>query len=236
MEPQRGNVVVWDDRRPPKMIILDMDSSVSPTTHGEQEGTAYNGHFGGTCCHSRFLFSHTGDLERCRLRPGNVHGSDGWRDILEPVANRYKERKVRLYFRGDAAFASPDIYDYLEAQGFLYAIRLPKNNVLQESIAHLLTCPVGRPPNYVRRYCASFSYQAGSWDRKRRVVAKVEWHPGELVPRVGFIVTNLSRLPGTVKSPISGRQAIARGKPFQRRGYMGMVSVDLKAIWEMPDE
>jgi len=44
----------------------------------------------------------------------------------------------------------------------------------------------------VRTY-ASFSYQAGSWDRKRRVVAKVEWHPGELCPRVGFIVTNLSR-------------------------------------------
>ena len=52
---------------------------------------------------------------------------------------------------------------------------------------------LGRPPNHVRRYYASFSYQAGSWDRKRRVVAKVEWHPGELVPRVGFIVTNLSR-------------------------------------------
>ncbi len=32
------------DRRPPKMIIIDMDSSVSPT-HGDQEGTAYNGHF-----------------------------------------------------------------------------------------------------------------------------------------------------------------------------------------------
>jgi hypothetical protein len=45
----------------------------------------------------------------------------------------------------------------------------------------------------VRRYYASFSYRAGSWDKKRRVVAKVEWHPGELVPRVGFIVTNLSR-------------------------------------------
>ena len=92
--------------------------------------------------------------------------------------------------RGDAAFASPEIYDYLEAEGFLYAIRLPKNQSLQESIAHLLTRPVGRPPNRVQRYYASFSYQAGSWDRKRRVVAKVEWHPGELVPRVGFIVTN----------------------------------------------
>ena len=85
------------------------------------------------------------------------------------------------------------MYEYLEAEGFLYAIRLPMNQVLQESIAHLLTRPVGRPPNHVRRYYASFSYQAGSWDRKRRVVAKVEWHPGKLVPRVGFIVTNLSR-------------------------------------------
>jgi hypothetical protein len=180
------------DRHPPKMIILDMDSSVSPT-HGEQEGTAYNGHFGCTCYHPLFLFNQFGDLERCSLRPGNVHSADGWRAVLEPVVNRYKERKVRLYFRGDAAFASPDIYEFLEAEGFLYAIRLKANAVLQECIAHLLTRPVGRPPNHVRRYYASFSYQAGSWDKKRRVVAKVEWHPGELCPRVGFIVTNLSR-------------------------------------------
>ena len=180
------------DRRPPKMIILDMDSSVSPT-HGEQEGTAYNGHFGCTCYHPLFLFRQFGDLERCSLRPGNVHSADDWEGVLKPVVVRYKGRKVRLYFRGDAAFASPKIYDYLEAEGFLYAIRLPMNQVLQESIAHLLTRPVGRPPNHVRRYYASFSYQAGSWDRKRRVVAKVEWHPGELVPRFGFIVTNLSR-------------------------------------------
>ncbi len=100
---------------------------------------------------------------------------------------------MRRYFRGDAAFASPDIYEFLEAEGFLYAIRLPKNQVLQESIAHLLRRPVGRPPNHVRRYYASFSYQAGTWDKARRVVAKVEWHPDELYPCVGFIVTNLSR-------------------------------------------
>jgi hypothetical protein len=180
------------DRRPPTKIILDMDSSVSPT-HGEQEGSAYNGHFGRTCYHPLFLFNQFGDLERCSLRPGNVHSADGWRDVLEPVVERYRERDLRRYFRGDAAFASPDIYEFLEAEGFLYAIRLPKNPILQNSIAHLLTRPVGRPPNHVRRYYASFSYQAGSWGKKRRVVAKVEWHPGELVPRVGFIVTNLSR-------------------------------------------
>ncbi len=186
------------DRHPPTKIILDMDSSVS-TTHGDQEGTAYNGHFGCTCYHPLFLFNQFGDLERCSLRPGNVHSADDWEGVLKPVVVRYKGRKVRLYFRGDAAFASPEIYEYLEAEGFLYAIRLPKNQILQESIGHLLTRPVGRPPNYVLRFYASFSYQAGSWDRKRRVVAKVEWHPGELYPRVGLdpfhgsSVTNLSR-------------------------------------------
>ena len=180
------------DRHPPTKIILDMDSSVSPT-HGDQEGSAYNGHFGCTCYHPLFLFNQFGDLERRTLRPGNVHSAHGWRDVLEPVVARYRDRKLRRYFRGDAAFASPDIYEYLEAEGYTYVIRLKANAVLHESIAHLLTRPVGRPPNHVRRYYASFSYQAGSWDRKRRVVAKVEWHPGELYPRVGFIVTNLSR-------------------------------------------
>ena len=180
------------DRQPPKKVVLDMDSSVSPT-YGDQEGTAYNGHFGCTCYHPLFLFNHMGDLERCALRPGNVHSAHGWRDVLVPVVDRYKERRVRLYFRGDAAFASPDLYEYLEAEGILYAIRLPANKVLQESIAHLLRRPVGRPPKHVQRFYASFSYQAGSWDSKRRVVAKVEWHPGDLYPRVGFIVTNLSR-------------------------------------------
>ncbi len=119
--------------------------------------------------------------------------------FLKPVVARYKERDLRRHFRGDAAFASPDIYEFPEDAGFLYAIRLPKNQVLLESIGHLLTRPVGRPLNHVRRYYASFSYQAGSWDRKRRAVAKVEWHPGELYPRVGLdplcgsSVTNLSR-------------------------------------------
>ena len=174
------------------MIILDLDSSVSPT-HGEQEGTAYNGHFGCTCYHPLFLFNQFGDLERCSLRPGNVHSADGWRDVLEPVVARYRERTLRRYFRGDAAFALPDLYEFLEAENYKYVIRLKANKVLQDRIAHLLTRPVGRPPIHVRRYYANFSYQAKSWDRKRRVVAKVEWHPGELYPRVGFIVTNLSR-------------------------------------------
>ena len=73
-----------------------------------------------------------------------------------------------------------------------YAMRLPANEVLQRNIRHLLKRPVGRPPKKpVVRY-HDFVYQAQSWDIPRRVVAKVEWHQGELFPRVGFVVTNLS--------------------------------------------
>ena len=65
----------WIDRvhgrRPPDGIILDMDSSESPT-HGQQEGSAWNGHFGCTCYHPLFVFNQFGDLERCLLQPGNM--------------------------------------------------------------------------------------------------------------------------------------------------------------------
>lgn len=178
---------------PANVVVLDMDSSVSPV-FGEQEGSAYNGHFACTCYHPLFLFNQFGDLERCALRPGNVASADDWRSVLEPVIARYRGAGVkRRFFRGDAAFAIPDIYEFLEAEGYKYAIRLKANAVLQKRIGHLLRRPRGRPSHHVRRFHANFTYQAASWSRKRRVVAKVEWHPGELYPRVGFIVTNLAR-------------------------------------------
>jgi hypothetical protein len=203
------------ERRPPDGIILDMDSSESPT-HGEQEGSAWNGHFGCTCYHPLFVFNQFGDLERCALRPGNVHSADGWRAVLEPVIARYRERGLDLYFRGDAGFAKPEVYELLEAEDIGYAIRLPANPVLQERIAHLLTRPVGRPPKKPQVFHASFSYQAQSWTKPRRVVAKVEWHQGELYPRVGFIVTNLTRPNERVVKFYNGRgtaeQWIREGK------------------------
>jgi len=185
------------DRRPPRGIVLDMDSSVSPT-HGEQEMSVWNGHYECTCYHPLFVFNQFGDLERCVLRPGNVHSADGWRDVLDPVIARYRGKVSRLYFRADAGFANPDVYEFLEAERIKYAIRLPANRILQDRIGYLLRRPVGRPPLHVRRYYANFRYQAASWKTPRRVVAKVEWHPGELYPRVGFIVTSLSRPPENI--------------------------------------
>jgi len=174
-----------------RRIILDMDSSESPV-HGEQEGSAYNGHFGYSCYHPLFCFNQFGDCEGAMLRPGNVHSAERWKELLEPIVGRYEGKIVRKYFRADAAFAKPGVYEYLEEKGFLYAIRLPGNDVLQREIGHLLSRPVGRPPKKPIVWYDDFMYQAGSWDKPRRVVAKVEWHQGELFPRVGFVVTNLS--------------------------------------------
>jgi hypothetical protein len=181
-------------RTPHQRVILDMDSSESPV-YGEQEGAAYNGHFETVCYHPLFLFNELGDCEGAMLRSGNVHSAERWRQVLEPIVERYKKRGIRLLFRGDAAFAKPEVYDYLEPRDIGYAIRLPANEVLQEHIKHLLKRPVGRPPKKPIIWYHDFQYQAGSWDHPRRVVAKVEWHRGQLFPRVGFVVTNLSAKP-----------------------------------------
>ena len=82
------------ERKKPKTIVLNKDSSES-LTYGKQEGSAYNGHFGCTCHHPLFCFNHFGDVERSKLRPGNVRSADGWKQILDPVVARYRDELVR---------------------------------------------------------------------------------------------------------------------------------------------
>jgi hypothetical protein len=143
-------------------VVLDMDSTEVPV-YGRQEQSAYNGHFESTCYHPLLLFNREGDCLAAKLRPGNVHSAEGWEELLLPEIERQQ-----------------------------YAIRLPANDNLERKVAQLLTRPVGRPSyRPVVRY-RSFFYQAASWNSARRIVAKVEFHFGELFPRVGFIVTNLS--------------------------------------------
>ncbi len=202
-------------RKPPKQLILDMDSSVSET-YGKQEGTAYNGHFECTCYHPLFVFNQFGDLERAMLRRGNHASAKFWRRVLLPVIERYRHLSIPKFFRGDAAFANPALYRLLEKEGYHYTIRIKANAVLEREIEHLLTRPVGRPSYKPKVFCHSFQYQAKSWHQPRRVVAKVEWHQGELFPRVGFIVTNLNKRCKNVVKFYNGRgtaeQWIKEGK------------------------
>ena len=171
-------------------VVLDMDSSESPV-HGQQEGSAYNGHFESVCYHPLFLFNGHGDCLAAKLRSGNVHSADDWDELLLPEIDRQQAAGTRVAFRADAAFAKPAIYEAMEERGVDYAIRVPANASLEWEIADLLFRPPGRPSQKPLVRYKSFHYQAGSWTLPRRVVAKVEHHAGELFPRVGFIVTNL---------------------------------------------
>jgi hypothetical protein len=174
----------------PRRVVLDMDST-EVRVHGRQEQSAYNGHFESTCYHPLLLFNREGDCLAAKLRPGNVHSAEGWEELLLPEIDRQQAQGKEVTFRGDAAFAKPELYEALEERTVKYAIRLPANDNLQRNITELLTRHVGRPSyKPVVRY-KSFFYQAASWTMARRVVAKVEFHCGELFPRVGFIVTNL---------------------------------------------
>jgi hypothetical protein len=128
----------------PRRVVLDMDSTDIPV-YGQQEQSAYNGHFESTCYHPLLLFNREGDCLAGKLRPGNVDSADGWEELLLPEINRQQKLGKDVVFRADAAFAKPEVHEALEQRGVKYAIRIPANDSLERDIAELLTRPVGRP-------------------------------------------------------------------------------------------
>jgi len=172
-------------------VVLDMDSTESPV-HGQQEGSAYNGHYESVCYHPLLLFNHHGDCLSAKLRSGNVSSAEDWDELLLPEIERQQAEGKTVTFRADAAFAKPEIYEALEERGVSYVIRIPANKNLELEIEDILFRPPGRPSLKPLVRFKSFHYQAQSWSKPRRIVAKVEHHAGELFPRVGFIVTNMS--------------------------------------------
>ena len=172
--------------------IWDRGAALTSPVYGEQEESAYNGYFESTCFHPLLLFNSQGDCLAAKLRPGNVHSADGWEELLLPEIERQQQMGKEVAFRGDAAFARPEVHEALEERGVKYAIRIAANDSLERDIAELLPRPVARPSQKPLVEYKGFLYQAASWKTARRVAAKVEHHTGELFPRVGFIVTNLA--------------------------------------------
>ncbi len=232
----------------PQRVVLDLDSTELPV-YGQQEQSAYNGHFESTCYHPLLLFNREGDCLAAKLRPGNVHSAEDWEELLLPEIERQQKLGKEVVFRADAAFAKPEIYEALEERGVKYAIRIPANDSLERDILELLTRPVGRPSHKPVVWYKSFLYQAASWKTTRRVVAKVEFHFGELFPRVGFIVTNLT-LPsrevvrfynkrGTAEQWIKeGKQAVKmtrlschRFRSNEVRLWLSIIAYNLGNLW-----
>ena len=117
----------------PRRIVLDLDST-EVRVHGRQEQSAYNGHFESICYHPLLLFNREGDCLAAKLRPGNVHSADGWEELMLPAIERQQAQGKDVAFRGDAAFAKPELYEALEARNVKYAFRLPANDNLQRNM------------------------------------------------------------------------------------------------------
>lgn len=185
-------------RTPPPYVILDVDPSDDPT-HGQQVLSFFHGYFDQHQYFPLFVFDGaTGFPLAAWLRPGTVHASCGAVATLRPIvaALRAAWPEVLILVRGDSGLATPEVYEFCEAEGLLYAFGYSSNAVLQERIAGAVTdlqtyyaFYAHREPA-VQRFEVIEDYQAESWARPRRIVAKIEINRHGLNRR--FVVTNLS--------------------------------------------
>jgi hypothetical protein len=162
----------------PEKVLLDFDATDDPT-HGEQEGSYYHGYYRQHIYHPLLVFDgESGHLITALLRAGDTHASNSSVAVLKRVVFRLREAwpGVQIELRADAGFAVPAIYDYCEAEGVAYTIALITNERLKEMAAGLLE-EAGEEYERTTRKARLFGedlYEAGSWEKERRVVYKAE--------------------------------------------------------------
>ena len=197
-------LVDWFIRTRPKplaSVTIDLDATDDPT-HGQQLLTGFHAYFDQ---HQYFpLLAFDGDSGfplAAWLRPGTVHGSCGAVDVLADIVPKLRAAwpGITILVRGDNGLAVPAMYEYCEREGLLYAFGYSSNDVLKDRTATMLAdlelCYHWyrhREPE-MQRFEAFEDYQAESWPRPRRILAKIE------INRFGnnrrFVVTNMSGHP-----------------------------------------
>ena len=160
----RGLIAKAEAIDSPQRVVLDMDSTEIPV-YGQQEQSAYNGHFESTCYHPLLLFNREGDCLAAKLRPGNVHSADDWEELLLPEIERQQKQGKEVVFRADAAFAKPEIYEALEERGVKYAIRIPSNDSLERDIRQRAG---RRRAGWWRRWSSTSESCSLGWDSSSR--------------------------------------------------------------------
>jgi hypothetical protein len=189
---------------PRKVIVLDMDATDDPT-HGKQQLSFFHGYYEEHMYHPLFVFDgRSGFPLAAVLRPGNTHASRGALAVLKRLIKKLKKAYpgALILLRADAGFAVPALYRYLERQEIRYVIGFITNNRVLEKAAPLLKKAQAayQETGEKQRLFTSFSYQAESWTRPRRIIAKVEYT--HLGANQRFVVTNLVRSPQFVYDDI----------------------------------
>ena len=132
-----------DAMESPQRVVLDIDSTEIPV-YGQQEQSAYNGHFESTCYHPLLLLNREGDCLAAKVRPGNVHSAEQWDAVLLPEIARQQQQGKDVVVCADAAFAKPEIYEALEERDVKYAIRIPANDTLGAGRRGVADAPRGK--------------------------------------------------------------------------------------------
>ena len=184
-------------RTPPQEIILDVDASDDPV-HGHQTLSGYHGYYRQHQYLPLFVYEGASGFPLAAwLRPGAIHASLGAVDILDAIVRRLQVAwpDIRIKVRSDNGLAVPGVYDYCEANNLPYALGYASNPVLQRATEQALADVelyyhfYGQREPIVQRFESLTDYQAESWPRPRRIVAKIERTPVGSQRR--FVVTNL---------------------------------------------
>jgi hypothetical protein len=166
-------------RRPPGQVVIDLDPTDDPT-HGEQALSGYHGYYQQHQYYPLLAFDgDSGFSLAAWLRPGRSGAGLGAAAVLSRIVERLRQAwpDVLILVRGDCSLAQPELYEYCESQGLLYAFGYASNAVLHRrtaaAFADLQTYDAfyrQREP-HVQRFEAIEDYQAEGWSRPRRVVA-----------------------------------------------------------------
>ena len=164
---------------PPTAITLDIDDTCDPV-HGRQQMSLFNAHYDTRC----FLPVHVYHVESGKpvavlLRPGKTPSGVEVRTLLKHLVRRIRRHwpRTRLTFRGDSHYGRTEAMAWCEENGVDYIFGLAGNPVLHRfayGVADDLKVRRAEAGAEKMRSFAAFDYAAGSWNRERRVVARLE--------------------------------------------------------------
>ncbi len=175
----------------PEELILDFDATDDPL-HGHQEGRFFHGYYDGYCFLPLYVFS--GDqLLVAYLRRSNIDGARHAWAILRLLVRRLRQAwpEARIILRADSGFCRWRMLSWCERQGLGYIVGLAKNSRLNQLARPWMDDAEAafRESGEKQRRFAELSYAAKTWDRERRVIARLGHGPKGGNPR--YVVTNL---------------------------------------------
>ena len=205
-------------KTPPHSIVLDIDDT-DDLVHGGQQLALFNTHAGGHCFQPIHIFeANSGKPILSLMRPGKRPAGEEIARVLWHVIHRIRRRwpKVRILIRGDSHYCAPEVLDLLRRLSCDYILGLainPKLDAMAEPWRQ--SCVHRWWPGHKSRRFHQFTYQAGSWSKAEKVIARVEATENGSDAR--FVVTNLA-----------GRGKVLYEKVYCARGRMENMIKDMK--------